>query len=275
MTMKSERAYSVPVSLDDTAPPMVRAWRASSDILLPVVTFAVLLVVWQELVDSGVLNRAYVASPTAAIAEAVRLFGQAGFWTDLRVSGEELGLGLGIAIVIGISGGMLCGWYPTLRKAVQPIINGYSAVPQIALIPVIILLLGIGIASKVAMVALICVPTFWLNTVTGIQHIDQRYVRTARSFAATDPQMFRWVALPAAFPNMLSALRLGTGHALIAIIVAEIYGSQAGIGHRMTQAANNYDPAQMFACLLVITAFALLVNFGLSKLEKRFTRWEM
>jgi NitT/TauT family transport system permease protein len=251
-----------------------RAWQRNSRWLLPVIALIGLLLIWQELVDGGALDAAYVASPTSTFAELWTLLGNGGYWYDLEVSGEELVLGLGIAIVIGIVGGVLTGWYRSLRAAFQPIVNGYSAMPHIALVPVLILILGIGIWSNVAMVVLTTVPTFWITTAVAIQHIDPRFIRVARSFCATDLQFFRWVAIRAAFPNMLGALRLGTAHGLIAIVVAELYGSQAGIGHRLTTAANNYEPAEMFASLVTITFFALVINFGLGKLEKRSTAWE-
>lgn len=282
--MKSERAYSATV----TAPPVPggpaprsefrdrtgRAWQRNSRWLLPLAALIVLLAIWQELVDGGALDSAYVASPTSTFADLWHLLGNGSYWYDLEVSGEELVLGLGISIVIGIVGGIVTGWYRTLRSAFQPIVNGYAAMPHIALVPVIILILGIGIWSKVAMVVLTTVPTFWIGTAAGIQHIDPRFIRVARSFCATDLQFFRWVAIRAAFPNMLGALRLGTAHGLIAIVVAELFGSQAGIGHRLTTAANNYEPAEMFASLVTITFFALVINFGLGKLEKRSTAWE-
>ena len=284
--MKSERAYSAAATVaapaaaaellprNDFRDTTSRLWERNSRWVLPLLTLAVLLVIWQELVDTNVLDPAYVASPTSTVASLWHLLADSSYWYDLEVSGEELVLGLGLSIVIGVVGGIVTGWYRTLRSAFQPIVNGYAAMPHIALVPVIILILGIGIWSKVAMVVLTTVPTFWISTAVGIQHIDPKFIRVSRSFCATDLQFFRWVAIRAAFPNMLGALRLGTAHGLIAIVVAELYGSQAGIGHRLTTAANNYEPAEMFASLVTITFFALVFNFGLGKLERRLTAWE-
>jgi ABC-type nitrate/sulfonate/bicarbonate transport system permease component len=252
----------------DTGSRSARMWRKSERYVLPLLALVVLLAAWQAIVDFKVVNPLFIAAPTAIAAEIVKLFGQSVFWVDMKVSGEELVIGLGISIVLGITGGLIYGWYPKIRMALEPIINGWNAMPQIALVPVLILLLGIGIWSKVAMIVLTCGTTFWLNTAAGIESISKNYIRTAKSFCVTDLQIFRWVALPAAFPYMLSALRIGLGRALIAIVVAELYGSQFGIGHLLTVAANNYQSSQEFAALIVITAFGIICNIGMRKVEK-------
>lgn len=248
-------------------------WLPTESKVLPVVGFIVFIAAWQLVFSLKLVNPVWVSAPWATIDQAFHLFGQQTFHTDLSTSGEELVIGLGISILVGVTGGLLYGWYRRVRLTLGALLHGYNAMPHIALVPLMILIFGIGIWSKVVLIVAICTTTFWLNVAAGVENIDEKYIRLAKSFGATDPILFRTIAFPAIFPYLVSAFRLGVGRALIAIVVAELYGSTAGVGHLLNVAAQNFETSTEFATLLVITGFGILCNVVLGRVEKRFNAW--
>src|SRR5262249_2724685 len=158
------------------------------------------------------------------------MFADGSIWPDLIVSAEEFALGYGLAVVIGVPLGILMGWYTRLNAGLDPFVNALYATPRIALMPLIILWFGFDLPAKIAIIFLSPgLPTL-VNTMTGVRTMERDFVKVARSFGASDGQLFWSVALPSSVPNLLTGLRLGLGHALIGIVVGEMNGATAGIG---------------------------------------------
>ena len=123
------------------------------------------------------------------------------------------------------------GWYSRLNAVLEPFVSALYATPRIALLPLILIWLGIGIASKIAIVFLGAVFPIVVNTVTGVRTVEADFIKAARSFGASDRQMFLTVVLPSSVPLLLAGLRLGLGHALVGIVVGEMYGATKGLGY--------------------------------------------
>lgn len=233
----------------------------------------VVLVVWELAVRQEWINTLFVSSPTEIWAALGKLFSTGVIWRDLRVSGTELGLGLALSTVVGIVFGVLMGWYRWLRELLDPFVSALYATPRIALVPLIILWLGIGIESKVAIVFLTSVFEILVNTSAGVRAVDEGMIRTARSFGAGSLQIFRTVALPSAFPYILTGLRLAVGRGLVGVVVGELFAAQAGIGHRLTRAAQLFQMDEMFAALVIISVSGIVLVSLLKKVERRFDAW--
>lgn len=248
-------------------------WLPTESKVLPVVGILAFFILWEAVYAFKLVNQVWISGPWPTVVETYHLFGQPFFHTDLSTSGEEMLIGLGISIIVGVIGGLLYGWYRRVRLTLGSLLHGYNAMPHIALVPLFILIFGIGIWSKVALIVAICTTTFWLNTAAGVENIDEKYIRLAKSFGTTDLILFRTIAFPAVFPYLVSAFRLGVGRALIAIVVAELYGSTSGVGHLLNVAAQNFETSEEFATLLVITAFGILCNVFLGRIERRFNAW--
>ena len=141
---------------------------------------------------------------------------------------EEFFSGFALAIVVGVPLGILMGWYSRVNAMLEPFVSALYATPRIALLPLVVIWFGIGIASKVAIVFLGAIFPILVNTITGVRTIEADFIKVARSFGASDRQMFLTVVLPSAVPMLLTGLRLGLGHALVGIVVGEMYGATAG-----------------------------------------------
>jgi len=194
-------------------------------------------------------------------------------WIDLQTSGQEFLLGYGLAVVVGLPLGLLAGRYQRVAWSLDPFISFFYSMPRIALVPLLIIWFGIGIYSKVAVVFLGAFFPIAINTMAGIRSLDPALLRAARSFGASELQVFRTIALPGSVPFTLTGLRLGVGHALVGVVVGELVAAQHGIAQRMSVAGTTFQVPTMFAALIVISGTGVVVTMILQRFERRFDAW--
>lgn len=218
---------------------------------------------------------AYLAAHPLDIPGYFRtLFTQGPIWHDIWVSGQELVCGYGLAVLVGLPTGLLMGWYKRVNYALEPFVNFFYSAPRIALVPLMVIWFGIGIWSKVAVIFLGAFFPIVINTMTGVQNLDPNLIKMARSFGATDTQIFRTLALPGSVPFILAGLRLGVGHALIGVVAGELIAAQAGVGLMMAKAAATFQTGKVFAGLIIIAGTGILINLILQRIERRFQAWK-
>ena len=155
----------------------------------------------------------------------------------------------------------------------EPFVTSLYSVPRVALLPLIILWLGIGIESKVAVVFLGAVFPVIVNVMTGMRTVDEALVKCARAFGADNRQVLWTVALPGSVPFMVAGTRLGAGRGLVGIVVGELVASQAGIGHMMSRAGATFQTDKVFVGVILLAAFGLLLSKSLGALEARVDAW--
>lgn len=241
--------------------------------LIGVVSVVVFLAVWQAVAVARVVPELFLPGPidiAGALADYVR---SPEFVQDVATSGQELLLGFGLAIVTGLPIGLLIGWYRRLRYALDPFISFFYSVPRIALLPLLIIWFGIGIWSKVAVIFLGAFFPIAINTLAGIRSLDPPLLRAARSFGASDMQIFRTVALPGSVPFILTGIRLGVGHALIGVVVGELVAAQHGVGLAMATAGSTFQTSKVFAGLIIIAGVGVILQILLQRLENHFDSW--
>ncbi|MBI2369691.1 MAG: ABC transporter permease [Deltaproteobacteria bacterium] len=159
------------------------------------------------------INPIFMSAPSRILKAGYGLFASGEIWNDLRVSGTEFIVGYVLAAVIGIPFGILAGWYKKFFYITDPFLSSLNATPRVALLPLIIIWVGIGIWSKIVIVFLGALFPILLNTLDGVKTTDERLLKAARSFGADDFQIFRTVVLPATVPFILSGgLRRGPHH---------------------------------------------------------------
>ncbi|MDK1490168.1 ABC transporter permease [Sinorhizobium sp. 7-81] len=236
-------------------------------------TMIMALLLWEAVVRLDLVNPLFTSSPSRIIATGYAMFADSSIYPHLAISGLELLVGYGLAIVVGVPLGILMGWYRRFNAALDPIISALYATPRIALLPLIMIWFGIGLGSKFAIIFLSSVFPILINTTAGVQTVERDYIKVARSFGANDRQMFLTVAFPAAVPFLLTGLRLGLGHALIGIVVGEMYSAQAGVGYLISVAGATFQTDRvMFGIILIAAAGVDLTNI-LRMIERRFDRW--
>jgi NitT/TauT family transport system permease protein len=242
--------------------------------ILGAVAVVVFLSVWELM--GGVLqvvNPMFMSAPSLIGKAAVQLFESGEIWNDLRVSGLEFFWGYVLSVIVAVPFGIAVGWYKRMSYIFDPFINAMNATPRVALLPLVIIWLGIGIISKVGIIFLGAVFPILINTRDGVKTTPYNLLNAARSFGASQWQVFRSVVLPSTVPFILTGLRLGVGRALIGVMVGELYAATAGIGFMITVAGATFQTDKVFVGVLIFATSGMIAMELLTKLEARFSKW--
>jgi len=248
-------------------------WARVEPVVIGAASVVVALAVWQWVALARLVPELFLPGPLD-IAQALAAYATSrDFGIDMATSAQELAVGYGLAIFVGLPVGLLMGWYRRLHYVLDPFISFMYSTPRIALLPLLIIWLGIGIWSKVAVVFLGAFFPIAINTLTGVRSLDAALVRAARSFGASDPQIFRTLALPGSVPFILTGLRLGVGHALVGVVVGELVAAQHGVGLVMAEAGATFQTSRVFAALIIVSVSGVILQVTLQRLEARFDAW--
>jgi NitT/TauT family transport system permease protein len=231
------------------------------------------LAFWEGAVSLGWVNPLFTSAPSRIAAAAAEMFADGSMFEHLKVSGLEFAVGYGLAVIVAVPLGILMGWYRRFNAVLDPFVSALYATPRIALLPLMMIWLGIGLASKIAIVFLGAIFPILVNTITGVRTLDANFIRVARSFGSNDWQLFLTVALPSSVPLLLSGLRLGLGHALIGIVVAEMYGATHGLGFLISVAGARFQTDKVMVGIVIIALAGILMTGLLRLIERRFEGW--
>lgn len=218
------------------------------------------------------ISRILLPNPVNVWAELKDILASGEYLPDLRVTLTELAVAFAISCTAGITLGFLISRSQYLIKVFEPLLAGFYSVPVILFLPLYVLFFGLGPGSKIALGTTISFFPIVLNTIAGFGYVDRIFITAARSMGASDFQMFRHVLLPAAFPVILTGLRMGFTVALLSILGSETIASLAGLGHRIVHLAEAMETARMFAYIAFVVVIAALLNTAVSTLERRAKR---
>ena len=249
-------------------------WSRYEGLLISTTSVAGFILIWQIVAWRRLMPELFLPGPSDIIAGFGQYIARGSIWNDLWVSGYELLLGYGLAIVLGLPVGMLMGRYRRLSFALDPFVAFFNAIPRVSLTPLFIIWFGIGINSKIAVVFLGAIFAIVINTAAGVRNLDPALIKAAKSFGASDAQLFRTIVLPGTVPFILTGLRLGLGHALTGVVVAELVAATAGVGLMMATAGQTFQTTKVFVGLVIIAGFGVLLNALLLRLELRFQSWK-
>jgi NitT/TauT family transport system permease protein len=238
------------------------------------ISVALFLVLW-ELVGNTfqLINPMFMSAPSLIWKAAAQLFGSGEIWNDLRVSGTELLGGYLLAVFFAIPFGIMTGWYKKMSAIFDPFINAMNATPRVALLPLVIIWLGIGILSKVGIIFLGAVFPMLINTRDGVKTTPLSLLNAARSFGASEWMVFKTVVLPSTVPFILTGLRLGVGRAIVGVMVGELYAATAGIGFMITVAGATFQTDKVFVGVFIFALSGMISMEPLTRIERRFDKW--
>ena len=241
--------------------------------LLGVASFAVILFSWEVGVRLGWLNPFFTSQPTAIAAALAREARTGELARSAAVSLREFSAGFGAAIVVGLTLGVLAGWYRTVEYALDPFIWFIYSAPLIAFYPLFVLWLGLGTHTVIAISFLLSVTPITVNTAIGIRTLSPTLLLAARSFGARPHDVLWKVALPASVPMVVAGLRLGIGRALTGVVIAELFVPSGGLGSSIAYNGGLLRTTDMLASLMVIVVLGVVCTQGLSAVEARFDSW--
>lgn len=233
----------------------------------------VVLVVWEILARTHTINPLFFPPPTSLEATTRDLIASGRLWDDVRISMLRIGGGFLIAAIPGVAIGVLMGlWWP-VRAFVSPIAAAFFAVPKIAILPLVIIIFGIGETSKVAMVAVSVLFLVVLATMSAVLEVESAYFDVARDSGASTWQQVRTVALPAALPGIFSGLRLALGFSLLVIVGTEFLAAKNGIGYLIWNSYQTFAIEKMYVGLIVTGLLGWLLNLVMDELERVAMPW--
>lgn len=233
-------------------------------------TLAVLLVlvaVWQVL---HWFNGAALSSPLATASSLGQMMGTAAFWDDAAETGLALIDSLVIAVAGGIALGLVLGSNRLAANVAEPILVNLYSLPKVTLYPLVLLIFGLGLAAKVAFGVMHGLIPILIFTMNGIRQIKPVYFRAAHAMHLSRVQIALRVVLPAVLPEVLSGVRLGFSLSLLGVLIGEMFASQKGLGHQLSNAMNLGNIDTIMAVALFLMLFALAGNALLMRVSRRY-----
>jgi ABC-type nitrate/sulfonate/bicarbonate transport system permease component len=233
-----------------------------------------LLLAWELAARTAMIDVRFFPAPSAIIAKLMEMAATGELTENVLISLQRIVLGFllgGVpAIVIGIAMGI---WRP-IRAIVDPLIVATYPIPKSSLLPLILLIFGLGEMSKVMMVAIGVFYPMAINATAGVLQINQIYLDVGKSFKASPWDTFRTIALPGALPFIMTGAKLGAGLALILIAIAEMVGAKSGIGYMIWSAWETFAVAKMYVGLFVIALIGFAISLMLNEIERWLIRWK-
>ncbi|MCA3237715.1 MAG: ABC transporter permease [Curvibacter sp.] len=234
--------------------------------------FLLLLAAWEAAVPALGFSNLVLPAPSVIGVALWRGLATGYLWPHIAQTLLELGLGLGLGVLLGFAGGVLLGESPVLRRVLMPYVVTSQVVPKLALVPLFIVWFGFGTTPTVVITALICFFPLLENTLTGIAQTDPARLELFRMLGATRSQTLWRLRVPAGLPAILAGLRVAVVLALVGAVVGEFIGASKGLGALIIAAQGSMDTPLMFAVLLVITVIGLLLYEATLLLERRLLR---
>lgn len=231
------------------------------------------LAIWEFFSRAGLINPFFFPPPTSLDETTRDLIASGQLWSDLRASMGRIGGGFLIAAVPGVLLGLIMGlWWP-LRALLSPIAAAFFAIPKIAILPLVIIIFGLGETSKIAMVAISVFFLVVMSTMSAVLEVDSRYFDVARNAGASWMQQVRTVALPGALPGIFTGLRLALGFSLLVIVGTEFLAANEGIGHFIWNSYQTFAIEKMYVGLIVTGLLGWLLNLVMDEVERLVIPW--
>lgn len=240
-----------------------------------VVGFALLVTVWEFVPRLGLVDRYFVPPLTEVLVAWWELTSTGEIFKHLGASLTRSGIGFALAVALAVPTGAMIAWYRWFHDLLNPVLELFRNTAALALLPVFVLILGIGETSKVAIVTFACFFPVLLNTISGVRSVDPLLLKSARAFGLSPVATFRKVVIPAALPTIFTGIRIAGAAAILVLIAAEMIGATAGLGYLINYSQFNFLVPQMYAGILTTSLVGLAINSGLVALERRLSSWRI
>lgn len=269
----TDMAYEAPSPATEAERPARPAWiKKVTHWLVMLMPGAAFLLFWQW-ASGRLIKEIYVSKPTAVAERLYELFASGEIYPHLWTTGQELVLGYVIGVSGGVIGGYALGRSPRLARIFEPYVMAFYGVPKIALAPLFIIWFGIGIGSKIALASIMVFFLVFYNVFAGVRSVDRELVNLTLVMGANQRQLTYHVYLPAAAPFVMLGMRMAIPYSVIGVIVGEFTSSTQGLGLFIHEASATYDPAGVFAGIVILLGFVIIAGALAGRLERRLLRW--
>ena len=257
-----------------SAPDRTRALERRTHPVVRVLALAGVVVFWELVTRTGWVPALFLPSPSGVIESGVEMLASGELLVHVATSLRRLLLGFGLGALLGVSVGLAVGFFSLAEAVGTPLIAATFPIPKIALLPLLILWVGIGEASKVAVIMLGVFFPMAINTYTGVRNADPLLIRAAVSFGAGRFSLIRKVMLPSALPMIFAGLKLGAGTALLLLVAAEMIAANAGIGFLVLHAQNLMETTKLMVGIVLLSFLGIVSHWLLVRLERLAIPWK-
>jgi NitT/TauT family transport system permease protein len=231
------------------------------------------LIMWEVSVRVGILDHRFFPAPTTVMGVLFGMVKTGELFGHLAISLQRITLGFLLGAIPGIILGLLMGWSKGIRAFMDPLVSALYPIPKVSLLPLILIIFGIGETSKVVVIAIACFFMVLITTAHGVMRIDPILVQAGQNYGARGWNLFSKVILPASLPSIFTGLRLALGICLLIIVAAEFVAANKGIGYLIWISWSTLTVGKMYAGLVVIAALGLIITSGLERLGKALMPW--
>jgi len=257
---------------DTAAPQEAPERRPLPRWMITCASIVAVLIFWE--IVGRQINPVFGSYPAAIAVAFWELLVTGQLWAALFESLQPFLLGYGLAIVIGVPLGLLIGGFRVAEAALGIYVTAGYAMPLVALVPLLILWLGLGFAVKVAVVFLMALFPITINTWLGVTAVPKTLIEVGKSFVAPDLVILRRIVLPATLPYIMAGVRLAVGRAVVAMVIAEFFTTISGLGAVIINSANNFDTAAMFVPIIILMLMAIGLNWLIGWVERKVAPWQ-
>ncbi|MCW2920066.1 MAG: binding-protein-dependent transport system inner rane component [Actinomycetia bacterium] len=262
-----------------TAPRQSAVLRRISGAVLGVgrrtIAVAAFLALWEFAPRIGLVDRTFLVPFSEAVPALWGLARNGQLWSNTEASLIRSLTGFLLAITVAVPLGLLIGWYKRVAEILDPLLELFRNTAALALLPVFILILGIGETSKISIVVYACVWPILLNTVSAVRSVDPTLIKSAKSLGLSAPRIFQKVILPASVPTIFTGIRMAGAASILVLVAAEMVGAKEVLGYLINASQQNFAIRDMYAGIIAISVIGLVFNQILVLIERRFTRWSV
>ena len=248
--------------------------KRTGERVVAVLSPLLLLGVWEGLVWITLLDSRFFPAPSMIVGTLVDLVRTGELFTHLAISMTRIAVGFAIGAIPGILVGVAMGLSGIIRAAINPIVGAIYPIPKIAILPLILLIFGLGELSKYVIIAIAVFFLVLINTMAGVMNIEKIYLEVGRNFRASRFDAFRTIAIPGALPLIFAGTRLDWGVALLVIVAAEFVGAKSGLGYMIWQSWQIFAIETMYVGLIVIAFVGWASFLILDEIERYLVPWK-
>lgn len=248
-------------------------FRRALSLLSPVIFFVVISATWEIIVQADLVNSFLLPAPSAVISAQWSLLSDAPYWSSLRITTYETIVGFLIGTAVGITLGAAIAMSRFLRRGFHPYVVLFQSLPKTALAPMFLLWFGFGVASKIVHAAAIAFFPVLVNTIAGLDSVNQAPILLMRSYGASKRQLLTKVSIPHALPTVMAGVKTAMSLALVGAIVSEFIGAREGIGYLIHFHSFRFRIDYVFALLATLAFLGLFLYWVLDVIDHRFIFW--
>ena len=261
--------------MTDTAAPRPHFALPSRKLIFGSAAVASFFVAWQAAFLFIPFNSLFITKPSLMFAALWRLTLSGQLFYDLGASAAPFFYGLIAAVIVGVPLGILMGWRVRIGLSLDPLMTALYASPLVALAPLVVIFLGVGIPGKAFIVFLLTVFDFVFNAYAGVRSVDPLLLNVVRSFGGGEKDLYVKVIFPSVIPYIVAGARIGVGRALVGVLVGEFFAASEGVGYGIVRFGNFFALDSMFAYILVVTILAVILTQGIRWAERAAFPWRI